>query len=260
MSSTNGKQFLKTAVLQPRLMRVWSSEGVGKTSLAAQVTAPEAEDPYLMHYFNWDHGLERAHKALTKRGHLEAFNIYTYSWPRTGNVEEEDALAMLSTWEDNWITALESCEENNGGVLVLDTETHWTEIATIVKTNAALRQRMAKRTKEKFGAANEVQRLDYGPRNAYIERTILSVREIPNTYLVAISRVADEYQGNQPTGKKIPKGYRDLGSMVDFGVSIRRLKEGARVYTVEQDKFHDENVGAEFEDVTWDELRAELWG
>lgn len=241
----NAVEFLKGAVLTPRIIRISGDEGVGKSSLALTATAPEADNPDLMFVFDWDQGLERAHKALTARTEPEYCHIYTYGFEPGADVTENDMADAFGDWQDDFAEACAEIEENKGGVIVLDTESHWTDIVTLVKTNEALRLRIAKRRNSDSGdgVSNNVQRLDYGLRNAFIEKTVLNMRGLPNARFVMITRLGPVFEGAQDTGRKAPKGYKDMNYMVELDLRLRRNTKGDREVIISADKFVDSNTG-----------------
>lgn len=239
---------------------------MGKTSLAVSFTAPEgAEDINLVHYFNFDFGLERAYKALQGRidqfpGSEESFIIHPYEFDPEGDLDLEEAADLFERWEEDWLSAHEDIKENNGGVLIFDTETMWTTIVTIIKTNAALQNRLAKRKEGKDGV-DYVQRLDYGDRNAYIEKVMQSALALPNTNLVLVSRADPVFDGAKETNELKPAGFKWLGNLVDAQIFCYKMKSGAYKQRIDFDGFESDHDGDEFDGLTYTELCEELdWG
>lgn len=255
----NATDFLKEAVTVPRIIRISGDEGVGKSSLALTATAPEAKNPSLMYYFDWDQGLERAHRALGELPDPDACHITSYGFP-AGEVTEKNAADMFAEWQEDFADALDDIEENNGGTLVLDTESQWTDIVTLVMTNKALQERIAKRRGKKVDAVDYVQRLDYGLRNAFIEKTILNCRGLPNTRFVMITRLGPVFEGATDTGRKEPKGYKSMGYMVELDIKLRRKGDGKRELFIITDKFEDANTGTTLDFQTLPALMEEFYG
>ncbi len=196
-----------------------------------------------MHYFDFDQGLPRAVPELEKREDLDVFTRHEYLYAPEGDLDLTEASVLFSQWQEDWLAAFDEIKENNGGVLVIDTETQWTDLVTIVKTNAALRNRMAKRKdKDKAGGTDHIQRLDYGDRNAFMEKMMLAVAVLPNARLVVVSRSAPTFDGAKQTEKVVPAGYKFLDSVVDVRIQCVGLSDGKTFHRhVDFDGFNPEN-------------------
>jgi hypothetical protein len=202
-----------------------------------------------MHYFDFDQGLPRAVPTLETRDDLDVFTRHEYLYKPEGDLDLSEAAALFNEWQKDWLEAFEQIKANDGGVLVIDTETQWVDLVTIVKTNAALRNRMAKRKDDKTGGVDHIQRLDYGDRNAFIEKMMLSVAALPNTRLVLVSRAGPVFDGAKQTDRMVPNGYKFMDNVVDLRIQCIGLSNGITFHRhVDFDGFNPVNNKHEFKE------------
>ncbi len=233
-SELKGRQAL------PFRINVWGEQKTGKTSFALSFPRP-------MWFFNFDLGLQ---ELLEKRPELaEGLEVATYLLPPNATLEQGEE--VLQSFVDDWYAALES----PGGTMVLDTGTQLKELATFVKMQQKLDEKvkraaaLAAQKKTPFDPdAVQLMRPDYAARNSFINAVLSLPSLVPEKNVVYLWKAKEMYSGNgQPTGQYTGDLFKDAPYIAQGTFARKRYGLGKNVSfsTVVEDWREDPTMNGE---------------
>lgn len=214
---------------------VWSREKVGKTHFA--LTFP---DP--IYFCNFDMGVA---ELLWKFPNREIY-VKDYISPKL-ELDAEAAETLLTVFlADVWWAV-----QQKSGTIVIDTGTVLWQIIQKVRLDEIKKKREAK--------GLNLFPYDYADANGFFEHLILRIKGSPLN-LVVLHRAGEQYNasGNK-TGKFEMHGHKGMPYLAQ--VVVHLVKDGLKTKgIIESCRFDRDVEGADFENITYEDLKEVLLG
>lgn len=135
-----------------------------------------------------------------------------------------------------------------GGTIAIDSATDLYDYAV-----ADRKDELGKAATEPVGLP-----IHWAPIQAKVREIVRAVRLSGRYHLVLTERVKPEYQGDKPTGRWLPRGYRDLGHFVDLHLSIWPTN-GERECRVESNGYEARETSPKtLTEISWQGIEREI--